>query len=111
METQDSETAGLVSFLSLSLSFLKIKLLLFLSISLCYDSKLCIISFPGGEVTFDLKNDAPTLTGARATFTINLNFPPNQTVLSDGEVVWARNCTINGEFAFLRFPTVTDKLV
>ncbi|XP_076599289.1 premelanosome protein a isoform X2 [Chaetodon auriga] len=51
----------------------------------------------GGEVTFDLKNDAPTLTGARATFSINLNFPPNQTVLSDGQVVWARNCTINGQ--------------
>ncbi|XP_059184956.1 premelanosome protein a [Centropristis striata] len=51
----------------------------------------------GGEVTFDLKNDAPTLTGAKATFNINLNFPPNQTTLSDGEVVWARNCTINGQ--------------
>ncbi|XP_035517511.1 premelanosome protein a isoform X2 [Morone saxatilis] len=51
----------------------------------------------GGNVTFDLKNDAPTLTGARATFSINLNFPPNQTVLSDGQVVWAQNCTINGQ--------------
>ncbi|XP_008304024.1 premelanosome protein a isoform X2 [Stegastes partitus] len=51
----------------------------------------------GGEVTFDLKNDAPTLTGARATFNINLNFPPNQTVLSDGQVVWAQNCTIDGQ--------------
>ncbi|XP_070758937.1 premelanosome protein a [Enoplosus armatus] len=51
----------------------------------------------GGEVTFDLKNDAPTLTGARATFSINLNFPPNQTALSDGQVVWAQNCTINGQ--------------
>ncbi|XP_067443750.1 premelanosome protein a [Thunnus thynnus] len=51
----------------------------------------------GGEVTFDLKNDAPTLTGARATFNINLNFPPNQTVLADGQVVWARNCTIDGQ--------------
>ncbi|TKS71505.1 Melanocyte protein PMEL [Collichthys lucidus] len=50
-----------------------------------------------GEVTFDLKNDAPTLTGARATFSINLNFPPNQTVRSDGQVVWAENCTINGQ--------------
>ncbi|XP_053724228.1 premelanosome protein a [Synchiropus splendidus] len=50
----------------------------------------------GGEVTFDLKNDAPTLTGARATFNININFPPNQTVLADGQVVWARNCTVNG---------------
>ncbi|XP_074488035.1 premelanosome protein a isoform X3 [Sebastes fasciatus] len=51
----------------------------------------------GGEVTFDLKNDAPTLTGAKATFNINLNFPPNQTTLSDGQVVWAQNCTINGQ--------------
>uniref|UniRef100_A0A8D2ZSD1 PKD domain-containing protein n=1 Tax=Scophthalmus maximus TaxID=52904 RepID=A0A8D2ZSD1_SCOMX len=51
----------------------------------------------GGEVTFDLKSDAPTLTGARTTFTINLNFPPNQTVHSDGQVVWERNCTIDGQ--------------
>uniref|UniRef100_A0A3Q3VW28 PKD domain-containing protein n=1 Tax=Mola mola TaxID=94237 RepID=A0A3Q3VW28_MOLML len=51
----------------------------------------------GGQVTFDLKNDGPTLTGARATFSINLNFPPNQTVLPDGQVVWAQNCTINGQ--------------
>uniref|UniRef100_A0A3Q1JKP3 PKD domain-containing protein n=1 Tax=Anabas testudineus TaxID=64144 RepID=A0A3Q1JKP3_ANATE len=51
----------------------------------------------GGEVTFDLKNDAPTLTGAKTTFTIKLNFPTNQTVRSDGQVVWARNCSINGQ--------------
>ncbi|XP_032365223.1 melanocyte protein PMEL-like isoform X2 [Etheostoma spectabile] len=51
----------------------------------------------GGEVTFDLKNDAPTLTGARTTFNINLNFPPNQTALPDGQVVWAQNCSINGQ--------------
>ncbi|CAN9512284.1 unnamed protein product [Ophioblennius macclurei] len=50
----------------------------------------------GGEVTFTLKNDAPTLTGARSTFTIDINFPPNQTVQSDGQVVWAQNCTVNG---------------
>lgn len=82
-------------------------MLLFLSVSLSKDDKLCVISFPGGEVTFDLKNDAPTLTGARATFTINLNFPPNQTVLSDGAVVWARNCTINGEITFLALTLTT----
>ncbi|XP_054640560.1 premelanosome protein a [Dunckerocampus dactyliophorus] len=51
----------------------------------------------GGEVTFDLKNDAPTLVGAKATFNINLNFPSNQTVLPNGQVVWARNCTVNGQ--------------
>uniref|UniRef100_A0A0S7EG41 PMEL n=2 Tax=Poeciliopsis prolifica TaxID=188132 RepID=A0A0S7EG41_9TELE len=50
----------------------------------------------GGNVTFDLKNDAPTLKGAKTTFTINLNFPPNQTVLPDGQVVWTRNCTVDG---------------
>lgn len=51
----------------------------------------------GGNVTFALKNDAPTLTGAKAGFTINLNFPPNQTVLPGGEVVWANNCTVDGK--------------
>ncbi|XP_077386567.1 premelanosome protein a [Festucalex cinctus] len=51
----------------------------------------------GGAVTFDLKNDAPTLIGAKSTFSINLVFPPNQTVLADGPVVWARNCTIDGQ--------------
>ncbi|KAG7477419.1 hypothetical protein MATL_G00069460 [Megalops atlanticus] len=50
----------------------------------------------GGEVTFDVRNDAPTLTGAKATFSIDLRFPQNQTVLPDGQVVWAQNCTING---------------
>ncbi|XP_021163511.2 premelanosome protein a isoform X2 [Fundulus heteroclitus] len=50
----------------------------------------------GGNVSFELTNDAPTLTGAKATFTINLKFPPNQTVLPDGQVVWAQNCTVNG---------------
>lgn len=56
--------------------------------------------FLGGEVAFDLKNDGPTLTGARATFSINLNFPPNQTVLPNGQVVWEQNCTINGKKTF-----------
>ncbi|XP_075055650.1 melanocyte protein PMEL [Mixophyes fleayi] len=50
----------------------------------------------GGQVTLDLQNDAPTLTGAKATFFIQLNFPHNQTVLPDGQVVWSQNCTNNG---------------
>uniref|UniRef100_A0A8C8VP33 Premelanosome protein n=1 Tax=Pelusios castaneus TaxID=367368 RepID=A0A8C8VP33_9SAUR len=50
----------------------------------------------GGPVTFDISNDAPTMTGARATFTIALRFPANQTVLPDGRVVWRQNCTVNG---------------
>uniref|UniRef100_A0A8D0BDD0 Premelanosome protein n=1 Tax=Salvator merianae TaxID=96440 RepID=A0A8D0BDD0_SALMN len=50
----------------------------------------------GGDVTFDISNDAPTITGAKATFNIALRFPGNQTVLPDGQIVWSRNCTING---------------
>ncbi len=50
----------------------------------------------GGEVTFEVKSDSPTLTGAKATFNVDVRFPQNQTVLPDGQVVWARNCTIDG---------------
>ncbi|KYO17570.1 melanocyte protein PMEL [Alligator mississippiensis] len=50
----------------------------------------------GGDVTFEVTNDAPTMTGAKATFAIALRFPSNQTVLPDGRVVWSRNCTVNG---------------
>ncbi|XP_068854909.1 melanocyte protein PMEL [Aphelocoma coerulescens] len=50
----------------------------------------------GGDVTFDISNDAPTMAGAQATFSIALRFPGNQTVLPDGRVVWSRNCTVNG---------------
>ncbi|KAL2091362.1 hypothetical protein ACEWY4_013625 [Coilia grayii] len=50
----------------------------------------------GGPVTFDVRNDAPTLTGAKATFNIDVGFPPNQTLLPDGQVVWAKNCTVDG---------------
>ncbi|XP_007427067.1 melanocyte protein PMEL [Python bivittatus] len=50
----------------------------------------------GGNVAIDISNDAPTLTGARATFSIALRFPNSQTVLADGRVVWSQNCTING---------------
>lgn len=71
----------------------------------------CTSYFSGGEVTFNLKNDGPTLTGARATFSINLNFPPNQTVLPDGQVVWAQNCTINGKIAFSKNNTHKQRIV
>ncbi|XP_032641450.1 melanocyte protein PMEL [Chelonoidis abingdonii] len=50
----------------------------------------------GGTVTFDISNDAPTMTGARATFAIALRFPGTQMVLPDGRVVWSQNCTVNG---------------
>ncbi|KAL4655595.1 melanocyte protein PMEL [Arapaima gigas] len=50
----------------------------------------------GGEVTFDIQNDSPTLTGAKTTFNIDLRFPLNQIVLPGGQVVWAQNCTVNG---------------
>ncbi|MGH0157442.1 UNVERIFIED_CONTAM: hypothetical protein FKN15_033707 [Acipenser sinensis] len=50
----------------------------------------------GGNVSLEVSNDGPTLTGAKATFTIQLRFPGNQTVLPDGQVVWAQNCTVNG---------------
>uniref|UniRef100_A0A8C0GKC7 Premelanosome protein n=1 Tax=Chelonoidis abingdonii TaxID=106734 RepID=A0A8C0GKC7_CHEAB len=54
------------------------------------------LSLPGGTVTFDISNDAPTMTGARATFAIALRFPGTQMVLPDGRVVWSQNCTVNG---------------
>ncbi|XP_039894113.1 premelanosome protein b [Simochromis diagramma] len=53
-------------------------------------------SWKGGKVTFNVGNDSPTLTGARVTFTIDLQFPHNQKVLPDGDVVWAEDCVING---------------
>ncbi|XP_036389451.1 melanocyte protein PMEL-like [Megalops cyprinoides] len=52
-------------------------------------------SWTGGEVTFDISNDAPTLTGAKTTFNIQIRFPPNQMVLPEGQVVWAEDCIIN----------------
>ncbi|XP_051517977.1 melanocyte protein PMEL-like isoform X2 [Myxocyprinus asiaticus] len=53
-------------------------------------------SWAGGELKFDVSNDAPTLTGAKISFTIDIIFPHNQRVLPNGQVVWAKNCTING---------------
>lgn len=46
---------------------------------------------------FNVANDSPTLTGAKVTFTISLEFPHNQKVLPNGDVVWAEDCVLNGE--------------
>ncbi|XP_065141413.1 premelanosome protein b isoform X2 [Paramisgurnus dabryanus] len=53
-------------------------------------------TWTGGELKFNVGNDAPTLTGAKITFTIDIVFPHNQRLLPDGRVVWAENCTVNG---------------
>ncbi|XP_056279112.1 premelanosome protein b [Pseudoliparis swirei] len=53
-------------------------------------------SWKGGKVTFNVGNDSPTLTGAKVTFTIDLEFPHSQKVQNNGDVVWAEDCTVNG---------------
>ncbi|XP_049437345.1 premelanosome protein b [Epinephelus fuscoguttatus] len=53
-------------------------------------------SWKGGRVTFNVGNDSPTLTAAKVTFTIDLEFPHNQKVQPDGDVVWAEDCIVNG---------------
>ncbi|XP_070824302.1 premelanosome protein b [Chaetodon trifascialis] len=53
-------------------------------------------SWKGGRVSFNVGNDSPTLTGAKVTFTIDLEFPHNQKVQPDGDVVWAEDCIVNG---------------
>uniref|UniRef100_A0A3Q3QHJ0 PKD domain-containing protein n=1 Tax=Monopterus albus TaxID=43700 RepID=A0A3Q3QHJ0_MONAL len=53
-------------------------------------------SWKGGKVSFNVGNDSPTLTGAKVTFTIDLEFPHIQRVQPNGEVVWAEDGTVNG---------------
>ncbi|XP_053280852.1 premelanosome protein b [Pleuronectes platessa] len=53
-------------------------------------------SWKGGRVSFNVANDSPTLTGAKVTFSIDLEFPHSQRVQPDGDVVWAEDCTVNG---------------
>ncbi|XP_028266259.1 premelanosome protein b [Parambassis ranga] len=61
-------------------------------------------SWKGGRVTFNVNNDSPTLTGAKVTFTIDLEFPHNQKVQPDGDVVWAEDCVVNGTKYFQSEP-------
>ncbi|KAG9491513.1 hypothetical protein GDO78_000164 [Eleutherodactylus coqui] len=63
----------------------------------------------GGQVTFNIQNDAPTLTGAKSTFFIKLNFPHNQTVLPDGQIVWSQNCTDNSTWVSAGEPVYPDE--
>ncbi|XP_034027360.1 melanocyte protein PMEL-like [Thalassophryne amazonica] len=53
-------------------------------------------SWKGGRATLNIGNDSPTLTGAKVTFTIDLQFPHNQKLQPNGDVVWAEDCTVNG---------------
>ncbi|XP_068194121.1 premelanosome protein b [Antennarius striatus] len=53
-------------------------------------------SWKGGRVIFNVGNDSPTLTGAKVTFTIDLEFPHSQRVHPNGDVVWTEDCIING---------------
>lgn len=49
-------------------------------------------------MSLKVSNDGPTLVGANASFSIALHFPESQKVLPDGQVVWANNTIINGEY-------------
>ncbi|XP_030623537.1 premelanosome protein b [Chanos chanos] len=72
-------------------------------------NNLSIVSgLTGDHVKFDVGNDAPTLTGAKITFTIEIIFPTNQVVLPDGQVVWAEDCTINGTHYRKRQPVYPE---
>ncbi|XP_040395418.1 melanocyte protein PMEL [Cygnus olor] len=64
----------------------------------------------GGDVTLDISNDAPTMAGAKATFSIALRFPSMQTALPDGHVVWSQNCTVNGTRVMQGDPVFPEQL-
>ena len=64
----------------------------------CCHLVVCLfLVLTGGRVIFNVGNDSPTLTGAKITFTIDLEFPHNQRVQPNGDVVWAEDCVINGK--------------
>lgn len=51
-----------------------------------------------------VSNDGPTLIGANASFSVALHFPKSQKVLPNGQVSWANNTIINGEYLSTSFP-------
>lgn len=53
----------------------------------------------GGEVKFNVRNDAPTLSGAKVTFSIDVILPDNQLILPNGNIVWRKKLFENGMFA------------
>lgn len=73
------------------------------------ESQITQLSFPGGQVSLKVSNDGPTLVGANASFSIALHFPESQKVLPDGQVVWANNTIIDGEY--LSYSKGSDSLV
>ncbi|CAL1606306.1 unnamed protein product [Knipowitschia caucasica] len=67
-------------------------------------------SWKGGKVSFNVENDSPTLTGAKVTFNIELQFPHGQRVLPPGgEVVWAQDAEKNGTKHFSFEPVYPSK--
>lgn len=70
----------------------------------------CTFFSTGGKVKFIVGNDAPTLTAAKVTFTIELQFPHNQKVMPDGEVVWAEDFTVNGKSSRTDWVLMTSSL-
>lgn len=56
------------------------------------------LPFAGGQVALEVINDGPTLIGANVSFSIALHFPESQKVLPDGQIVWANDSVVNGEY-------------
>ena len=66
--------------------------------------ELTQLPFSGGHVSLKVSNDGPTLIGANASFSVALHFPKSQKVLPNGQVIWANNTIINGEYLSTSFP-------
>ena len=68
------------------------------------ESQLMQIPFLGGQVSLKVSNDGPTLVGANTSFSISLHFPESQKVLPNGQVIWANDTIINGEYLSIPGP-------